>query len=155
MTQKIWAFTLKEKLDPQITDDLSAEINSFLMTWDAHGAPVDGELEILHDQILVIKLTTDNTIPSGCSKDKLDKSIRRACDIHGVQILDESNIVVKQNEEEIEIYSRAQFKEFLKSGTLPIDAQLLDYTTLGENGTNSNNLFKPIRDTWAKNLVTN
>ena len=113
MLQKLWAFTLKDKLSPETSEDLSAEINEFLCAWDCHGVPVDGELEIIKDQILVVRLTKADLVPSGCSKDKLDKAIRKACDIHQVKILDESSIVLISNDE-VNILTRPQFKENLK-----------------------------------------
>ena len=152
MEQKIWVYALESKLGKDLSDRISADISGFLSQWDAHGAPVEGQLEILDDMILVISLAGKEVIPSGCSKDKLDRSVREICMRHGVSILDESNIIIKKEDRTLEILKRPEFKQRLNSGEINTEALLLDYSCLGTQNTNLNNIFRPIKETWALSL---
>ena len=152
MQQKIWVYALNSDISPNQSDKISEDIQGFLQTWDAHGAPVKGRMDILGKRILAISLSSEEVIPSGCSKDKLDKSVRTICAKHGIQILDESDIVLKKDDCSFEVLKRNEFKQLLNSGALETDTLLLDYSCLGNQDTNLNNIFRPIETTWAISL---
>lgn len=152
MEQKIWVFALDGELTENSSAGITADIGAFLRSWDAHGAPVRGHLEIFSKRLLVISLASEEVIPSGCSKDKLDKSVREICLKHGISVLDESNIVIKNEDLSLEVLKRAEFKQRLNSGELKTNSLLLDYSCLGHQDTNIKNIFRPIKDTWAMSL---
>ncbi len=153
MEQKIWVFLLESEVEKVVSDNITVDINAFLGIWDAHGAPVMGQLEILNNMILVISLASKEVIPSGCSKDKLDKSVREICKKHGVPVLDESNLVIKKEDFTLEVLKRAELKRRLNAGELKRDSLILDYSCLGNRDTNLNNIFRPIEETWALTLI--
>lgn len=153
MQQKIWVYALSNEVESDNLDKLKADILSFLENWDAHGAPVSAQLEISGNRLILISLTSENVIPSGCSKDKLDKSVREIGIKIGVPILDESKIILQREDSTLEVFERAELKQRLNSGELGINDLILDYSKLGNADTNCGNIFRPIKETWALGLI--
>ncbi len=152
MRQKIWVYPLATNLSEPIADKISREISGFLAMWDTHGVPVDGGLKILGNKIIMISLNSEEVIPSGCAKDKLDNSIRQICLNNGITVLDESNLIIKKSDLSFEVLNRLELKALLNSGDLGLETLLLDYSCLGNEETDLNNVFRPIKDTWAFKL---
>lgn len=150
MQQKVWVFPLKNRI--KNTAPLREQIEAFLSTWDAHGEKVSAKLDIQHGQVITIYLDQGSIVPTGCSKDKLDKSIRQICTSLGHELVEESNTVLLKDGE-ILILNRPQLKTYLTSNSSYDNLSLLDFSILGREDLNHRELFRPIEETWALNFI--
>jgi hypothetical protein len=73
---KVWVFVASRSISEQEQIEISDAGRNFMASWNAHGAGVKGELEILINQVIVVKADQSYTQNSGCSIDKLTHFVK-------------------------------------------------------------------------------
>ena len=68
---RCWVFAARAPLDEVDTPRLLAAVDGFLMTWQAHGAPLTCAREFRDEHFLVIGVDVREADASGCSIDGL------------------------------------------------------------------------------------
>ncbi len=89
----LWVFQLFEPLSLEQSEKITAQVQSFLGEWKAHGTPVPGHFEIRKDQFLIVQAQEDAS--SGCSVDRMYREIFGILEKCGARISGPENIFFK------------------------------------------------------------
>lgn len=148
---RIWIFQSSRAFTEQETQDIKTQFDHFLLDWNAHGAALLAEYEIINNQFIVVAVDENQAAASGCSIDKLTKIIKGLEEKYQFGFLDRMNVAYEQNQK-IEIVKLPEFKKAVKNGELPKD------TIVYNNGVTNLADFRsqwklPLTESWAKNLL--
>lgn len=148
---RIWIFQSMRAFTKQETQDIKSEFDNFLLDWNAHGAALLAEYEIINNQFIIVTVDEDQAEASGCSIDKLTKLIKNLEEKHQFGFLDRMNVAYEVNTK-IEIMNLLDFKKAVKNAELPAE------TIVYNNGVTTLSDFRsqwklPLNKSWAKNLL--
>jgi hypothetical protein len=95
---KVWVFVASRIISEQEQKEILDAGKNFLKGWNAHGAEVKGELDILINQVIVVKADQSYTQNSGCSIDKLTHFIKGIEQKFGFELLNRMYVPFLEND---------------------------------------------------------
>lgn len=129
---RVWVFAAERPLEAEARDQLLADVDAFLDQWAAHGTPLHGGRDFVHDRFLIVAVDEQAAGVSGCSIDALTRRLRDHERRLGTALLDNGPVHYRDGEEVVRV-TRARFGELAAAGTVTKDTVVFDNTvpTLG------------------------
>lgn len=148
--QNIWIFQLADRLTASQKEALEQGLGVYVRdAWKAHGAPVPGEMEIRHDQFLIIQAEPGST--SGCSIDAMTKAANTALQSVGAQRVESQYIAYRNNDGHI------AYLDFREIGKALADGRINPNTTIFnaalQPGEPISQFEISLKDSWMKRYL--
>ena len=85
-SSKVWIFSSSTKLTNEQEEQIAREVQDFLVSWKAHGDPLQASCKLLHGHFLIVSADEAAIKASGCSIDGLFRTVKRigeklSCDL--------------------------------------------------------------------------
>lgn len=150
--QKLWIYTLSEKLTEEQEMDLKNRCQTFVSGWTAHDVSLDASFELYKHRLLIFKVDETKYAASGCSIDKQLRLVKELEQAFSVELLNRLLVAYDTSsstsiDETIEVVKASQIKELLANGIISEDTLVYDNAI-----TNSNELNtawkKPLHQTY-------
>ncbi len=150
---RIWIFQSNRAFNETELSEINFRFEDFLIDWNAHGAALLAAYEIIDQQFIVVAVDEDQATASGCSIDKLTKTIKALEEKYQFGFLDRMNIAY-QEADQVKIERLTDFKSKVKNG------EITENVIVYNNGLSNLGSFKsewklPLKKSWAKNLIPN
>lgn len=131
---RVWVFGSERALDDSAAARLLAEVDHFLVRWQAHGHPLTCARDWRHDRFLTIAVDQRTAGASGCSIDGLYRALRASEAALYTRLLGGGMLFYRQASGEIVAASRAEFVALAGNGRVGGDTTVFDLTldTLAE-----------------------
>lgn len=75
---KVWIYPTREILTPVAETAVRERMQTFLKSWEAHGAAVTGSFDVIYGRFLVLVADAESTQVSGCSIDSSVHAVEEA-----------------------------------------------------------------------------
>jgi hypothetical protein len=95
---KVWVFVASRIISEQEQMEIVMAGKNFMQGWNAHGAEVKGQLDVLINQVIVVKADQSYTQNSGCSIDKLTHFIKGIEQKFAFELLNRMYVPYSENE---------------------------------------------------------
>jgi hypothetical protein len=95
---KVWVFVASRSISELEQKEILDAGKNFMQSWNAHGAEVKGDLDILINQVIVVKADQSYTQNSGCSIDKLTHFIKGIEQKFGLELLNRMYVPFSEND---------------------------------------------------------
>jgi hypothetical protein len=145
---KVWIFGFSSPLDAAGRDLLDSHMKDYLADWNSHGASIEAEFALIHDQFLMVSVADSSVEASGCSIDSLFEAVRKISSLLKLELLDE-NDVVYFNGERFESCSRQEFRRLVENASVSQDILVADFTDP------SMDFIKPAENSWHGKVFFN
>ncbi len=122
---RVWVFGCSRVLDERETEGLLRQVDEFLDTWSAHGAPLSAGREWRHGRFLLVGLDERSVPPSGCSIDAMVGCLRALGTPLGATFLDNSPVWYHDGTE-VQSVSRAEFSARAARGLIGAETTVFD-----------------------------
>lgn len=96
---RVWIFQSSKLLHGDIRLDISSTLISFLKDWAAHGRALFAAFEIRYDRFIVIGVDEAQAQATGCSIDKLMRTVQALDDKHNLDLLERMKVAYREGEE--------------------------------------------------------
>jgi len=123
---KLWVYALSRPLSNGDRELVREKLDTFIATWNSHGAPVNGAFEILEDRFVLIAGYVDDGV-SGCSTDsmvRVMKELREA----GIDGFDRSLVFFRDAQEKTQAVKREDFQALVAGAQVDADTVVFDPT---------------------------
>lgn len=145
---RLWVFPAARALTPDESQALLEEVDSFLDTWAAHGAPLQAAREFLHDRFLVVGVDQSAEAPSGCSIDALVNSLRSLGGSLGVELIQHAPVWYRDAGGAVRTVNRSAFRTLAADGDVDVDTPVFDTSLTRVGDYRAGGLEQPARATW-------
>ena len=127
---KVWVYGFKEILNPQNKELVQTKLDSFILNWQYHGKPVNGDFEIVDDHFVI--LTTNDSI-SGCSIDSSVALFKELKNNHSLDALDQ-NLIFYRSSEGVNAVKRHEFQVLVSMDKITDSTKVfnLSVTSVGD-----------------------
>lgn len=148
---RVWIYQCQRHLSREEVSSIKRQALGFLQKWSAHGAKLNSDFEIFHNQFLVFFVDEKQAKAGGCSIDKSVRLIKSLENEFGISLLDR-NLIAYRDKNEIATCAREEFAAKVRSGAL-------DYRTIVFNNlVATKKEFEsgwevPLSLSWHKELV--
>jgi hypothetical protein len=148
--QNIWIFQLAAPLTAEQKNTLEQGLGVYVRdAWKAHGAPVPGEMEIRHDQFLIIQAEPGST--SGCSIDSMTKAANTALQSIGAQRVESQFIAFRDAQGKIAYLDFRQIGQALAEGRLTAETTIFNAAL--QPGEPLSQFEIPLKASWMKRYL--
>lgn len=130
---------------------ITEKLFDFLATWAAHGKPLDSSFKIEKNQFIVVCVDEEKEMASGCSIDTLGKIMREIDEQYQLGLFDRMKASFVHNGE-VKTLKLQEFKAQLRSGELPKDIQVFDFSKNTYLDFLSHFVL-PLEKSWAAGIV--
>ncbi|HSR69046.1 MAG TPA: hypothetical protein VLU25_14005 [Acidobacteriota bacterium] len=149
---RLWIMGFSRPLGERGRQAVSAQLESFLPTWNAHQIPVTGAFTLVEDRFAVVAGDAADGL-SGCSMDSCManfKQLKRA----GYDALNRALVFYRLADGSIQAADRLTFVKKAESGEIDDTTRVFDTTlqTLGELR-RAKGFEKPLADSWHARLL--
>jgi len=124
---KLWIFPAARPLNEDERRRVLAEADAFINQWMAHGVPLTAGRDLRHDRFVLIGVNERAAGVSGCSVDKLVRSMDQLGRELGVELVDNAPVQYRDGDT-IKRVSRDQFAELVAKGAVNLDTVVFDNT---------------------------
>lgn len=131
---------------------ITEKLYDFLSTWAAHGKPLSSSFKIEKNQFVVICVDEEKEAASGCSIDSLSSVFRALDQEYNLGFFDRMKACFVQNGE-VKTLKLQDFRNGLKSGEIPQDIEVFDFSKDTYVNFLSDFLL-PLKRSWASNLIS-
>jgi hypothetical protein len=142
----IWIFGISPALDAEKESVVLRQVDTFLDTWAAHGAPIRGARELREGSFLVIA-ADENCEKSGCSIDRMFGTLKQLERELAVQILDSNRIFYRAGDG-VRAVPRPEFRNAANAET-PVFDVTAEHLGDVRNGT----WERRAADSWHRQLL--
>jgi hypothetical protein len=144
---RVWVFPSSRRLSDAEAARLLAEVDGFLGTWSAHGAPLLSGRELREGQFLLVGVDVDAETPSGCSIDALVGRLRETGRELGLELVEHTPVWYREGDE-VRMVSRADFRALAASGAVEPETRVFDTTHTRLSALRTQGLERPARESW-------
>ncbi|KFF20551.1 hypothetical protein [Chryseobacterium sp. JM1] len=130
---------------------ITEKLFDFLATWAAHGKPLDSSFKIEKNQFIVVCVDEEKEMASGCSIDALGKIMREIDEQYQLGLFDRMKASFVHNGE-VKTLKLQEFKAQVRSGELPKDIQVFDFSKNTYLDFLSHFVL-PLEKSWAAGIV--
>lgn len=145
---RLWVSAAERPLSPGEAQRLLERVDAFLAGWHAHGAPVAGARDLVHDRFLLVAADEEATGVSGCSIDSLYRVLKELERELGVSLLDSSLVFYRDDTGEIRSATRPEFRELASTGGVGEDSIVFDNTVTTVGALRSGGWERRMADSW-------
>jgi hypothetical protein len=144
---RVWVFPASRPLDGEEADRLLREVDAFLDTWVAHGAPLRSGRELRDGTFLLVGVDEDASAPSGCSIDALVNRLDALGVVLGVRLIEHAPVWYRDGGA-VRVASRAEFRTLAREGVVDPDTRVFDTTLTRLSALRADGLERPAREAW-------
>ncbi len=145
---KVWVFVASRVISEAEQLDISIAGRNFMSAWNAHGAEVRGQLEILINQVILIKADQSYTQNSGCSIDKLTHFIKAIEQKFGFELLNRMYVPFSENDNwQVAHVTQLKAKQLKKENTKVLNIMVNDTETFNTQ------FLQSAEDSWVANYL--
>lgn len=149
---RVWVFPLQESLSLEAAAELGAQIQSFLSSWDSHGAQVLGSYLVSHARFLLVAADPESCSVSGCSIDSLYRAVEELLAARSLKVANLADVFYLADGQ-VEQVTRAEFKQLAQSGELNEETLVFDTSIQSLGNFQNGQWLLPRRDSWHEKLV--
>lgn len=149
---RCWVFAARAPLDEVDTPRLLAAVDGFLMTWQAHGAPLTCAREFRDEHFLVIGVDVREADASGCSIDGLFHVLQQVEEGIGTSLVGGGQVHFRGAEGMVLGCSRAEFEHLAGEGDVTGETMVFD-TTVTAVGDYRARFERRARESWQAALL--
>ena len=150
---RCWVFAAAAPLDEVDTPRLLGAVDGFLLTWQAHGAPLTCGREFRDEHFLVIGVDERAADASGCSIDGLFRILQGMEDGIGTSMVVGGRVHFRGAEGMVFGCSRAEFEALAAEGAVTGETMVFD-TTVMVVGDYRARFERRARESWQAALLT-
>jgi len=142
---RIWIYASEKALTTEQQSHILNYIAEHLKGWNAHKVPLTSGVTILENHFIVVALDESKNGASGCSIDRLQKTIQELEKELSISLMNRLNVFCRLD-------NKIQCIPSFKLGSVAkADTPFYDLTILTKG--NLNTYLKPISEGWCANLV--
>lgn len=150
MKQKIWIFIIEKKLSKNELENLLNDCKRFIQNWNSHEMPVNADVELYKDRLLIFKNDEPFNPIGGCATDNLFRYIQELENKYPTRLLNRSLIVFEKNNELL-VENKKNLSRLIKSGDITADTII--YNTAISHSDEWEQFRKPLSESWVKNFI--
>ena len=149
---RVWVFQSSRPLIGEVRTQVSTTLIHFLKDWAAHGKQLFAAFEIHLDHFIVIAVDEAMAQATGCSVDKLMRTIHALDQEHQLNCLDRMKVAYRTNAGDVEEVDVNRFTQMLAKG------EASENTMVFNNVLNSLSEWRekwetPVKHSWHANLL--
>ena len=152
MNERIWIYTLSNKLTNEQLVDFKNRCQNFVTGWTAHDVSLDASFELYQNRLLIFKVNEEKYNASGCSIDKQVRFVKELEVAFSVELLNRL-LVAYENNNQVEVVKASQIKELLITNTINTNTIVFD-NTITESKQLETNWKQPLHHTWLQKYLT-
>jgi len=145
---RLWIFASNQTLEPETATELLRRVDEFLDQWHAHGHPVVGTRQLLHDRFLLVAADEQASGVSGCSIDSLFRLLQQTERELHISLLDSSRVQYRDRQEAVQSVPRADFRRLVSHGEVDGETPVFDNTVSTLGDLRAGRWERPMRDSW-------
>jgi hypothetical protein len=151
-SSRIWVFGSDKPVTGPATQRLLGEVDRFLESWQAHGAPLRCGRLWKDDRFLVIGVDQSTANASGCSIDGLFRSLQALEREIGARLVGGGRVFYRDHSGVAQAAERSELERLVASGEVGPNTVVFDpsITDLGEWRAK---FEQPARKTWVGELL--
>jgi hypothetical protein len=151
-TNRVWVYLSDKTFDAKTETNLKADIQNFILGWNAHGKALSASFEIRHHHFIIIKADEVQYSASGCSIDKQVQFIKELEKKYSLILLDRLLVAYKK-EDEILVTHSSKIPQLLTEGLISKNTPVFNIALSNEEELDT--VFEtPIKEIWlSKYLV--
>jgi hypothetical protein len=149
---RTWVFGANHTLSEKQSQDLMPEVDRFLASWNAHGAPLTVGRDLKYGRFLTVAVDQSTAGASGCSIDGLFRTLKSLEPKLGASLVTSGLIFFCDKNGSIQSVDRSTFTQLGADGQIARDTKVFDptVTTLREWRAR---FELPLRDSWHAKLI--
>ena len=124
---RLWIFAAERPVTGAAADKLLAQVDAFVSSWRAHGAPLTAGRDWRLDRFLLVAVDERAAGVSGCSVDALTHSLKELEAELGMSLLETAPVFYREKGE-VRRASRAEFKALAERGAVTAQMRVFDNT---------------------------
>ena len=152
MNERIWIYTLSNKLTNEQLVDFKNRCQTFVTGWTAHDVSLDASFELYQNRLLIFKVNEEKYNASGCSIDKQVRFVKELEQAFSIELLNRL-LVAYENNNQVEVVKSAQIKELLSANIISANTLVFD-NTITEYKQLETNWKQPLHHTWLQKYLT-
>ena len=125
---RVWVFAAARPLRGEPAEWLLAEVDRFLVRWQAHGAPLTCARDWREDRFLIVAVDEGVHAASGCSIDGLFRVLNRLEPAVGASLLGGDNVYYRDESGSVAAVSRDEFSDLAGTGAVHGGTRVFDTT---------------------------
>jgi hypothetical protein len=151
-SSRIWVFGSDKPVTGPAAERLLKEVDQFLETWRAHGAPLRTGRLWRDDRFLVVGVDQSDANASGCSIDGLFRSLQLLEREIGARLVGGGRVYYRDHSGIAQSASRSELDGLVASGALGPNSVVFD-TSITDLGEWRAKFEQPARKTWVGELM--
>ena len=148
---RVWIFALESALDSEQTVSVKNKLAAFLSGWKAHGAPVRGSAEVLHQRFILVVADSSSTEVSGCSIDAMQHNVEKAIEGSPAAIADLAEVFYR-GQDGVRRVSRTEFKQLKDNRQISADTPVFDNSIQSAADLRGGRWELPLAQSWHNRL---
>lgn len=144
---RVWVFGSQRSLSESESASLLEQVDGFLETWNAHGAPLTAAREWMEGRFLVIAADEVASAPSGCSIDALMGVLKDFESQTSVRFLGNEAVWYRTGAD-VQRATRPEFRALAKAGTVSSDVTVYDTSITRLQDLRDGTWNRPARAQW-------
>src|SRR5256885_10266675 len=131
---RTWVFGADHTLSEKQSQELISEVDRFLVSWNAHGAPLSVGRDLKYGRFLTVAVDQSTAGASGCSIDGLFRTLKSLEPKLGASLVTSGLIFYRDENGTIHSVNRDRFSALSAAGKIQPGTSVFDPTvvTLGE-----------------------
>ncbi|MBD80856.1 MAG: ABC transporter ATPase [Crocinitomicaceae bacterium] len=148
---RVWIYQSNRVLSNDEISTIESRGRSFIENWSAHGADLNGALEVIYKQFIVLALDEQVASATGCSIDKSVHFFQQLGNDFNVDLFNRL-LIAYRVDDSIELLPMSDFQDQLANGKFTENTQVFNnlVTTLDEF---RNQWEVAVKDSWHKQLL--
>ena len=151
MNERIWIYTLSNKLTNEQLVDFKNRCQTFVTGWTAHDVSLDANFELYQNRLLIFKVNEDKYNASGCSIDKQVRFVKELEVAFSLELLNRL-LVACENNNQVEVVKASQIKELLADNIISGNTLVFN-NTITQSSELSSNWKQPLQATWLAKFL--
>ncbi|MFN2238095.1 MAG: hypothetical protein ABR524_01765 [Thermoanaerobaculia bacterium] len=145
-SSRLWIFAAPIPLDPPVRQQIEDALTLFASTWKSKGNDVQAAFEI-HDERFLVVAAEEAVMNSGCSMDKLFRTLRTLSAEVGIDLLDSTPIFWREGDR-VRSSSRSEFRQLAESGEVGSGTLVYDITVDSIPAFREGRWIRPAASSW-------
>ena len=145
---RLWVFGASRVLTQAERDRLLDEVDRFLESWQAHGAPLTCARELAEGRFLLVGVDERSVPPSGCSIDAMVNVLAGLERELGLALVDHGPVFYRTDAGEVKGADRAEFRRLVEQGSVGLATAVFDTTLTRVGRLRDGGWERPARETW-------
>jgi hypothetical protein len=143
---RLWIFASPVPLDPPLQQRIEDTLAPFASTWKSKGKDIRAAFAIQEERFLIVAAEKE-VMSSGCSMDKLFRTLRTLSAEIGINLLDSTPIFWREGGR-VRSGSRSEFRQLAESGKVGPETLVYDITVDSIPAFREGNWIRPASSSW-------